>query len=365
MTFEKFSSKSNFLPSKSQVMVPKSEVIAGIEWMAEQISYPDDPYRGDTYALTWAADNNIYASAGDPVSNEHPSGLDVECFSGEAPEYRITKINEMADYTGWGGAGPKPSGMISVNGILYLAFQNATGKSESQIEGSDAINNYGHGYDAQIVRSDDYGLSWTPDIKELKEPMFPGRVFGAPNFINFGKDNSGARDSYIYTISGEGWDNGNCCRLARVPADSIMNRDNWEWVSDFSENDAPVWSFNMEEAIPVLSHPGYLGTVDMVYIASIKRYLLLSWHHKVKAVPGIGSELIIYDAPEPWGPFTLAHHEDLWESREMNPYNPRLPLKWFDADKLEGWLQFSGSWINGGTTSFYRSHIRKFKLLLK
>jgi hypothetical protein len=364
MPIEKWNNKSNFQPSKSQVTVPKSERIAGIQWLGEEISYPDDEYHGDTYAQTWAADNNIYASAGDPVKNESPNGLDVECFSGEAPDYRIAKINGMADYTGWGGAGPKPSGMISVDGSLYLAFQNATGKATLVAEGNDAIMNYGHGYDAQIVCSKDYGLTWSPDIKELEKPMFPGRKFGAPCFINFGKDNDGARDSYVYTISGEGWDNGNNCRLARVPNDRIMDRSSWEWVSDFTEDDIPVWSSIMEEAIPVLSHPGYLGTVDMVYVAAIKRYLLLSWHHKVKASPGMGSELIIYDAPEPWGPFTLAHHEDLWETREMNPYNPRLPLKWFDAEKLEGWLQFSGSWILDGSTPFYRSHIRKFKFNL-
>ncbi len=54
----------------------------------------------------------------------------------------------------------------------------------------------------------------------------------------------------------------------------------------------------------------------------------------------MGSELIIYDAPAPLGPFTLVHFEDPWESRD-EPYIRAL-LKWFDRDRLEGWLLFSG-----------------------
>ena len=51
--------------------------------------------------------------------------------------------------------------------------------------------------------------------------MFPGRTFGAPAFVNFGKDNLGARDKFVYAISGEGWDDGSHCRLGRVPEESI------------------------------------------------------------------------------------------------------------------------------------------------
>jgi hypothetical protein len=82
-----------------------------------------------------------------------------------------------------------------------------------------------------------------------------------------------------------------------------------------------------------------------------------------KCNPDAGSELIIYDAPEPWGPFTMVHHEDPWETSELNPYNPRLPLKWFNADRLEGWMLFSGSWRDGGRTPAYRTHVRPFRLL--
>lgn len=48
----------------------------------------------------------------------------------------------------------------------------------------------------------------------------------------------------------------------------------------------------------------------------------------------------------------------------MNPYNPRIPLKWFDPNSNRGWLMFSGSWRDGGSTDFYRAHTRPFRILL-
>ncbi len=352
---------SVFPPARSSISVPHSGVITGIEWLGEEIPYPEPGKKGDTFPITWAADGNQYTSAGDPCWGEKGDGLDFECILGDAPDYRIEKVNDMPAYRGAGGTGPKPTGLISVGGVLYMGVQNVTGSGIWE----DSLGNYGHGYDGQVICSRDYGKTWTPDIKQLDAPMFPGRSYAAPAFINYGRNNAGALDEYVYAISGEGWDNGCACRLARVPADRIMERAAWSWVGGFSSDGLPQWTGDMTAAVPVISHPGYLGYVEMVYIAPLRRYLLLSWHHKVKCNPDMGSELIIYDAPAPWGPFTLVHFEDPWESREMNPYNPRLPLKWFDPERLEGWLLFSGSWRNGGGTPFYRAHIRRFRLLLR
>ena len=44
------------------------------------------------------------------------------------PHYTITRVNAMPEYRGSGGGGPKPTGMISVHGVLYLAVQNLFGK---------------------------------------------------------------------------------------------------------------------------------------------------------------------------------------------------------------------------------------------
>jgi hypothetical protein len=111
-----------------------------------------------------------------------------------------------------------------------------------------------------------------------------------------------------------------------------------------------------------LNDDGRVSLPDMVYVGSIRRYLLLTWRLHKNFSPRDGTELMIYDAPHPWGPFTLVHQEASWESVEMTPYCPRLPLKWLQTEDhaLVGWIQFSGNWRKNSRD--YRSHVREFKM---
>jgi hypothetical protein len=210
------------------------------------------------------------------------------------------------------------------------------------------------------------GGLWVPALGNITEPMFPGHKFGGPSFINFGQNNTNARDGYVYAISSDQWDNGSNLRLGRVAKDDIMRRDSWEWVCAFSPFGEPAWSHNLEESIPVLSLHHWLGLPEMVYLASIRRYLLLTWHLHSDFSPDDGTDLIILEAPEPWGPFSLVHFEENWESKAFTPYCPRLPLKWMEANGTTGWLQFSGSWgAFGQKELYYRSNVRPFHLKMK
>ena len=77
----------------------------------------------------------------------------------------------------------------------------------------------------------------------------------------------------------------------------------------------------------------------------------------------VGTDLLILEAPEPWGPFSLVYFEEFWEGEEFTPYCPRIPLKWMAHDQLSGYMQFSGSWGPIGQEKlYYRSNVRKFVL---
>jgi hypothetical protein len=354
--------------------------IAGWDWLGESIAYPfpksgEDTavlaplsgyfskaglrVRGDTYPMTWADDGEIYASAGDPHWGGKNDGLDFEVISGTPPDYRISRVSPMSGYRGNGGEGVKPTGLISVNGVLYLAFQNLLGK-KPPTHGDKSQ----HGSDAMIVRSTDQGKTWTPDIKDIREPMFPGSRFGGPAFVNYGRDNLGARGGYVYAVSTDQWDNGSELRVGRVPLNQIMNVSSWEWVAGMYPDGSPRWTPDLDQSVPVLSDDRRISLPDMVYIARIRRYLLLTWHLHGDFSSEAGTELMIYESPEPWGPFTMVHHEAMWESPEVNPYCPRLPLKWLQETPagIEGWLQFSGSWREN--SAHYCSHVRKFRIRL-
>lgn len=338
--------------------IPKSAVIRSLEWAGDRVPYPDPEIKGDTFPMTWADDDEIYAAAGDPLWGETTDGLDVEKFSGGPTDYTITKVNPMNEYRGWGGHGPKPSGMIGVAGALYLACQNLRGARQppfSQISQ--------HGSDAQIVYSTDKGSRWFPALGDIAAPMFPGHKFGGPAFVNFGKNNAHARDEFVYAISSDQWDNGSNLRLGRVPAEGIMRPTAWEWVCAFDPSGRPAWSRDLNESVPVLSLHRWLGLPEMVFLAGIGRYLLLTWRLHKDFSGDEGADLIVLDAPEPWGPFSLAHFEEYWESKSFNPYCPRVPLKWMDENSTGGWLQFSGCWTPAGQKAgYYRSNVRPFHL---
>jgi len=342
--------------------IPKSTFFKGLEWTGPRIGYPEAEIKGDTYPCTWTADGEIYASSGDPLWGESIHGLDTEIFSGMPPDFKITKHRHMNDYLGWGGSGPKPTGMASVGGTLYLAFQNLRGRTTPPHSAASQP-----GADAHIVY---YNLvppsqgAWVPTLANIDAPMFPGYKFGGPAFVQHGRDNENARDEYVYAISSDQWDNGSNLRLGRVPVDRIVEPAKWEWVKAFGADDyAPAWTSNLDDAIPVLSMHRSLGCPEMVYLASCDRYLLLSWRLKADFDPAAGTDLLVFDAPAPWGPFTLVHYEELWEGREFTPYCPRVPLKWFDQDKLEGWLLFSGNWKDGVDKGYYRANVRPFRLM--
>jgi hypothetical protein len=335
-----------------------------MEWLGNEIPYAGtvagEEVKGDTFPMTWAADGEIYASAGDPAWGPSRWGLDVEKLSGVPPGYTISQVNPMVDYIGWGGAGPKPSGMISVKGVLYLAYQNLC-HVKPPVYGTASQ----HGSDSVVAASKDSGLTWTPEIQSLGlgNPTFAGARFGGPSFVNFGRDNEGARDEYVYAVSADQWDNGGHLLLGRVPQDRICDAAAWEWVRGVDGSNVPHWTPQLALAQAVLSDDRWISLPEMVYLAAVERYLLLTWHLKADFSNEHGSSLVVYDAPEPWGPFTLVHYEEDWESREMNPYCPRVPLKWMESDGRTGWLQFSGSW--SGKTPHYRSHVRPFRLRVR
>jgi hypothetical protein len=216
-----------------------------------------------------------------------------------------------------------------------------------------------------IVSSHDHGKTWIPAKNDIHEPMFPGNSFGGPVFVNNGEDNANAPDRYVYAVSTDQWDDGSSLRVGRVLADRIQDRNAWEWIFKLKNPNHPMWSGNLQQAVSVFTDGGHIGLPNEVYIAPIKRYILLTWSLKKPFSPFDGTELSIYDAPHPWGPFTLVQHENLWESVDMNPYCPRLQLKWLEVKphELIGWVQFSGSWCPNSLQ--YRSHVQQFRMQLK
>jgi len=380
------------------------------DWIGERM-ISDARDAGDTHPQTWADDDEIYVGTGDPnwferdgekihftdpgaYSNpadavQKMRGQVVEKFTGTPPDFALRRVHDMPGHTGFGGNGGKPCGMICVDGVLYYAIQNLLGGKTPPHR----VNSQ-HGSDASIVCSKDHGKTWRPDLNTIQaeltaeqwdeekrtwltteeqrkdfkgwKPMFSGADFGGPSFVQFGKNNQDALDGYVYAISSDQWDNGQYLRLGRVPNDSIMNRDEWEFYS------ANGWVKNLDDSTPILDIEGHISLPEMVYIPALKKYILLTWGLHNDFYTMTGSELTILESDNIWGPFSLVHYEWMWDKRDLCAYTPRIPLKWFDQNTLEGYLLHSGNWgytdLDGSWISFaeyYRPHVRKFKFTLR
>jgi len=124
--------------------------------------------------------NHLYTAYGDGNGFEpfvpHKLSLGLAKVIGSPPDFSgINLRSDTAEQTGQGEAGRKASGMLMVDGVIYLWVRNAA--------------------NSQLAWSTDHGSSWTwSDWKFTTS-------FGCPTFLNFGKNYAGARDQFIYVYS--------------------------------------------------------------------------------------------------------------------------------------------------------------------
>jgi len=275
---------------------------------------------GDNWPLTWGDDDRLYTAYGDGrgfrpnVPRKLSLGLATvrggpENFVGE--NLRSESIEQIGD----GAKGKKASGMLMVDGVLYLWARNAG--------------------NAQLAWSTDRGRNWTWSDWMLTTS------FGAPTFLNFGRDYSGARDEYVYIYSHDNdsaYDPADRMVLARAPQDRLNDRGAYEFFAGLDETGKPKWTDQVARRSGVFEHRGLCYRTSVSYHAPSRRYLL------VQILPGgdtrFAGGLGIYDAPEPWGPWTTVFFTRRWD---VGPgETAHLPTKWMSDDGKSAHLVFSG-----------------------
>ncbi len=297
---------------------PPSPVIRCIEW-APVHSIVRKARGSDNWPITWGDDDRLYTAYGDgrgfrpPVEKKLSLGLAI--VSGTGDDFHgINLRSPSAERTGDGPRGPKASGMLMVDGVLYMLVRN-TGN-------------------AQLAWSTDRGRTWTWSRWKFTTS------FGCPTFLNFGKNYAGARDGYVYIYSP---DSDNAYRradrmvLARVPVSRITDRRAYEFFERL-ERGLPVWTRDIDRRGAVFTHEGCCYRSSVSYDAALGRYL---WCQTGPGEdPRFAGGLAIYDAPEPWGPWTTAFFTERWD---VGPGETScLPTKWMSDDGRTVYLVFSG-----------------------
>jgi hypothetical protein len=298
---------------------PPSPVIRGVDW-APRETIIHLAKGSDNWPMTWADDDGLYTAYGDgwgfePLRKTKIS-LGLARITGNPPVIQGVNLEAPdAEALGDGRKGRKASGLLMVDGVLYLWARN--------------LGN------AQLAWSENHGASWTwADWKFTQS-------FGCPTFLNFGRNYSGAPDDYVYVYSHDAdsaYDRADRMVLARVHKSRVRERGAYEFFVKLGDHGAPVWTPDLAQRGAVFQNAGNCYRSNVSYNPALKRYL---W-----CQTGQGADLrhegglAIYDAPQPWGPWTTVFHTKAWD---VGPGDSSvIPTKWISGDGRTFHLVYAG-----------------------
>lgn len=323
--------------------------------------------QGDLWASCWSDDDNLYAANGDGdgFTVESPNIVNTPPNSGSylIKDIAISKIegtpenlrgetvssgDEISQI--WNNPeayNRKPTGMVCVDGDLYLAVQ-------------DLNKDFNDVPSATIVKSTDKGKTWTWD---KSKPMFDDHTFTTIMFLDYGKDNAHAIDDYVYAYGlDHNWRDSFTNRvedptklfLARVSKDSILERSTWEFYSG-EVNGEQTWTKDINKRLAVLqddrviyrgihSTPKNLTVLSqgsIVYNQPLNRYIYTSWTEYT---------FEFYESPAPWGPWKLFLSKDFgeypWTDTQNGGYATTIPSKFISSDGRTMYVQ-SNTFMGG------------------
>jgi CubicO group peptidase (beta-lactamase class C family) len=273
----------------------------------------------DNWPMTWGDDDALYTAYGDgwgfdPKVPEKLS-LGFARVTGSPPDVAGENMrSKSGEQVGDGKKGKKASGLLMVDGTLYMWVRNAK--------------------NAQLAWSKDRGKTWA------WADWTVSTGFGCPTFLNYGKDYAGARDSFVYTFSPDAdgaYEPVDRMVLMRAPKNDMMSRAAFEFFAGLGSDGKPRWTRDEKEQRAVLTDPGKCYRSMISYSAPLKRYLwCVTRPGKEKGQYG----LAIYDAPEPWGPWATAYAADTWDIDAGD--SAGFPTKWMSPDGKTLYLVFAG-----------------------
>jgi hypothetical protein len=285
----------------------------------------------DNWPVTWAADDHQYTSWGDGggfggSNQDGRVSLGVARIEGAWDDYQGHNV--------WGGLnGENPAtfegksyGILALDGRLYMWV-------------SPGSNNQNY-HEARLAVSTNNGATWANEDWAFNQ----NDKIVLPTFLQYGKEYSGARDNYvyIYTIRLQNDRQLQVQRpgqidLLRVPIDRIRDKEAYQYFSGMDEEGEPTWATDMTDRHPVFENPQGVGwNVSVSYNSGLGRYLLATEHSR-----SFEGNLSLFDADEPWGPWTTVGYYNNWGNAGKN-FFWNFSNKWISEDGKEFTLIYTG-----------------------
>ena len=351
------------LSTRNVTPLPPSTAIVGASWTSPRYDPPSNQ-RGDILPTVWADDGDQYTIMDDGGTDLPPSGglwkQSMARITGAPPHIRIAHVGDpdkppphtfaqIHRNPGlWAGPlGPYySSGLVAANHIFYAT---------QELDWKWGANSVFAGLQG-IAYSRDRGRTWQFANKPFPAPL------GNLNWVIRGKGGFYA-DGYVYAIATEREFNADTLIIGRARPDAadITDPSRWQWLAGWTDRDGlkwpshpdpdsmrwPVFSSSFERAESILSWKGHLTYPQMSYDSPLHRYLLTFTYSYGHATPGLwrnGAELVILEAPHPWGPFSFVAHESNFGP--SNGYDPGFPIKWISRDGRDLWMKWAAN-FNG------------------
>ena len=318
-----------------------SQQISGIQFQWSSLEKKAEG--SDNWPMTWSDDDHQYTHFGDGGG-----------FNGSRVSFGIARIegdyNNFSGINRFGGDNSectsnisgKTYGIISVQGTLYAWVSPGSGATGFQ--------------EQRLYSSTDKGCRWNSTNVVFKKNSH-GITGG--NILNFGRDNAGARDEYVYSYF-VGLETGNKLKiqspgnvyLVRVPADEIQNASAYEWYTATNPSQ-PMWGeFSAKQ--PVYSDPTGVSWsgASVIHVPELNQYVLTTEHTE-----SFQGNIQMHVGLEPWGPWREILRESNWPPTNgvgKRSFYWNFAPKWFRNGGIEFTLVFSGidsndSWnsVNG------------------
>lgn len=342
---------------------------------------------GDNWCITWAADDSQVTSMcdGDWLGQGHGYHNHLYRILGGPDRFTRQDIPNYPDLSGkegsWFGYG-----IVSVDGLLYATASKTPGPAWS-----------GPFRGIKLLKSPDNGRTWyrvnrrgedrllTPLDKARNtvnaEEMFFLEEFGLSHqkqaaypfsyvdFVQCGKDNSAAKDNYLYIYSPEGA-HAHKLLLARVLRDKLGVRREWEYFVRH-ERDKAIWTRDLRQrgyahVFPEKSRDGncfgwYSWLPSVVWNEGLGLYIMVNggtyggsnmtsadrdyysaWMHTETGSLGL------WWSEKPYGPWSQFYYTDYWtvDDPANRTYQPKLSPKWISGDGKEMVLIWSDAMKN-------------------
>lgn len=364
------------IPEGESYIAEDSTFFSTVDIAERTQSFSDS--NGDLWPVAWSDDDHLYTANGDGRGFDwgHPwADIVVNRVDGQPADdsmsgERLASGVEVGQV--WSDPdkyNKKPTGMISVDGVLYMAVQDLN-KEKSAATFNDVPA-------ATIIKSTDKGLTWTWD---KDKPMFSNYQFTTIMFLDYGKDGeNNTFDDYIYAYGLDyNWRDSfsdtvpdpTKMYLARMPKTALQDVTKWEYYTGDLYGYAR-WSepSKIEEKKPVLrddrrvytdllqdglSNMSVISQSSIVYNKPLERYIYSSWTEFT---------FEFYEAPTPWGPWKKFLSKDFgvypWTHEKHGGYATVIPSKFISENGKEMWV--NGNTFVGGI-EIYSFSLRKLKV---